>query len=655
MASRLPGTRSGARVQEHLPLHAAHEPVVLLDAAGRPRGTEPKATVHHAATPFHLAFSCHVVDARGRVLITRRSAAKATWPGTWTNACCGHPLPGETLRAAVTRRLRDELGVVPRRMAVALPDFAYRAVMGDGVVEHELCPVVVAEVDGDPDPDPAEVGDVAWLPWEELVERARRSPETLSPWSVEQIDHLAARVRSPHAWLVDRLGPGPTAGAEGSGSDIDGTGTGDGGVADPALDRPPGVTGITGGTAAASRPGPAAPTPVDPLAVVRGPVDAVLAAFLAERQHELVELDPAVAELGAEVRRLVAAGGKRLRPAFVYWGHRAAGEPHDDAVLTAAAAVELLHTFALVHDDVMDRSDRRRGQPTAHRSLADRHAGAGLVGDAGWYGVSGALLAGDLAFVWADQLLEATGRPPAPLAAARRVFTRLRTEVVGGQLLDLRLAHRPLAEVASPAGAAALEREVLRVALLKSARYTVTRPLELGLALAGAVVDDPADVPVTHLDPHHDRLRAALRVYGDAVGVAFQMRDDVLGLFGDHEATGKSCLDDLREGKRTLLVLRALRLADDAGRRLLVGALGDPDLDEATAHRCRQVVAASGALASVEALIEAEHDRALRALRSIGPPPARAADPAVPPVPAGPAEAQDALATLAALATRRDR
>jgi len=586
----------------------ADEPVVLLDAAGRPRGTQPKRTVHHADTPFHLAFSCHVVDAAGRVLISQRSAAKATWPGAWTNACCGHPLPGETLRAAVTRRLRDELGLAPRRMAVALPDFAYRAVMGDGVVEHELCPVVVAEVDEAPDPDPAEVGDVAWVGWDELVERARRSPHTLSPWSVEQIDHLAARARSPHAWLVESLALDTGAGGE------------------SGLDRPPGVTPTPPSSI------PATPTGLptgDPIAAVRGGVDAVLAAFLAEREHDLTELGPAVTDLGAEVQRLVGAGGKRLRPAFVYWGHRAAGGPHDDGVLVAASAVELLHTFALIHDDVMDRSAQRRGHPTAQRSLADQHRRLGMAGDAEWYGVSGALLAGDLAFVWADQLLESTPLPPWALTAARRVFTELRTEVVGGQHLDVRLAHRPLAEAAaSPAGAAALEREALRVALLKSARYTVTRPLELGLALAGA-------------GPDLERLGPSLRAYGDAVGVAFQMRDDVLGLFGDNEATGKSCLDDLREGKRTLLVLRALRLSDDAGRRLLTGALGDPDLDEATAHRCRRLVLASGALASVEALIEAEHERALRALRSAGSP----ADPA----------AVAALEELAAVATRRDR
>jgi geranylgeranyl diphosphate synthase type I len=371
----------------------------------------------------------------------------------------------------------------------------------------------------------------------------------------------------------------------------------------------------------------------------------VLRDFLVEQERAAAALDPAVTQLSCEVRRLVEAGGKRLRPAFVYWGHRAAGgtggataDEAADGVFTAAAAVELLHTFALIHDDVMDRSVRRRGRPTAEQSLAERHRSDGLRGDDAWFGVSGALLAGDLAFVWADQLLETTALPPATLAAARQVFTRLRTEVIGGQYLDVRLAHRPTSQIAAaavggPGGPGAAdhggdaregdaEAAALRVALLKSARYTVTRPLELGAALAGGARPEGA---------------AALAAYGDAVGLAFQLRDDVLGMFGDPAVTGKSCRDDLREGKRTLLVLRALRLADGPDRRLLERSLGDPRLDEDTARRCCRVVAASGALASVEALIDDRQAVALHAIAGLDGAPAAA------------------LTRLAHLATRRDR
>ena len=182
------------------------------------------------------------------------------------------------------------------------------------------------------------------------------------------------------------------------------------------------------------------------------------------------------------------------------------------------------------------------------------------------------------------------------------MFARLCTEVIAGQYLDLRLAAHDGA--GRPDGGDALAR---RVALLKSARYTVTRPLQLGAALAPRPAGGAA-------------LTAVLGAYGDAVGLAFQLRDDVLGLFGEPAVTGKSRLDDLREGKRTLLVVRALHLAPDDDARFLAGALGDPQLDEATAERCRAIVASSGALASVEALIAARRDEAIRAARSVGEP-----------------------------------
>src|SRR6476659_1491059 len=142
--------------------------VVLLDARGRPSATMPKSLVHHRSTPFHLAFSCHVVGADGRALITRRSACKQTWPGVWSNACCGHPRLGETLREAVRRHLAAELGGDLRRVALALGDFAYRAEMPSGIVEHELCPVVVAEVDGPLRLDPAEADGAEWVEWSAL-------------------------------------------------------------------------------------------------------------------------------------------------------------------------------------------------------------------------------------------------------------------------------------------------------------------------------------------------------------------------------------------------------------------------------------------------------------------------------------------------------
>jgi geranylgeranyl diphosphate synthase, type I len=275
----------------------------------------------------------------------------------------------------------------------------------------------------------------------------------------------------------------------------------------------------------------------------------------------------------------------------VYWGHRATGAEHQDGVLAPAAAVELLHNFALIHDDVMDRSAERRGRPTVHESLASTHAGDGLVGDARWFGVGGAILAGDLTFVWADQLLDGADLPPEAVSRARQVFTELRVEVMAGQYLDLRLAAQP--EVSLD--------EAMRVALLKSGRYTVTRPLLLGAAIGG---------PNAH-------LASLLTAYGDAVGVAFQLRDDVLGLFGDPSTTGKGVLDDLREGKRTVLMLHAMQLTDEAGRKVLEELLGNPAVSETDAERVREVVYDCGALAAVERLLAARQGEARRALEPL--------------------------------------
>jgi isopentenyl-diphosphate delta-isomerase type 1 len=535
---------------------STEEHVVLADAHGRPAGTAPKASVHHRETPLHLAFSCHVIDSSGRVLLARRAAGKRTWPATWSNACCGHPQLGETLREAVVRRLADELGLAPRRLGLAIPDFAYRAVMEDGTTEHELCPVVVAEVEGEPSPNCAEVDAVQWVGWDELRHRADAEPLSLSPWSVLQIEGLAALAPSPRQWLEHSPHGG-------------------------LLDHPV---------------GPPAPLADDAcsieqaLAAARGPVEERLLAFVRAAAVRFGAADPGVGEIADAVRRLVERGGKRLRPAFVHWGHVAAGAPRDDRVVTVAAAVELLHTFALLHDDVMDRSATRRGAPAAHVTLAAARPGPSGHPEAGWFGTSAAILAGDLAFLWADELLDEAGGGAA-IDRTRTVFNRLRSEVIAGQHLDLRLAAEPRPS----------EMAARRVALLKTARYTVSRPLQLGAALG----DGSAEL---------DRV---LESYGDAVGTAFQLRDDVLGLYGDPAVTGKSRLDDLREGKRTLLVVRALALGDERQRSTILAALGDPELGEEGAERCRDAVAASGALASVEALTGERHDAAVRAVAGL--------------------------------------
>lgn len=190
---------------------AIMEDVVLVDDEGNPIGTASKATVHHEDTPLHLAFSAYVFNPRGDFLLTRRATAKRTWPGVWTNSCCGHPLPGESLRDAVARRLDDELGLVPTAIDLVLPRFRYRAEMPNGIVENELCPVFRVRTDGTPDPDAAEVSQATWVRWETLVAAAMGDEGAISPWCRSQVAELRELGPDPAAWPVADAGELPRA------------------------------------------------------------------------------------------------------------------------------------------------------------------------------------------------------------------------------------------------------------------------------------------------------------------------------------------------------------------------------------------------------------------------------------------------------------
>ena len=343
---------------------------------------------------------------------------------------------------------------------------------------------------------------------------------------------------------------------------------------------------------------------------VRAAVDARLAEVVDELETELAHVGAGA--MTDELRASVA-GGKRLRAAFCYWSWRAhlsAGADgadgsidahHPDGfaagrstVLGVGAALELFQAAALVHDDVMDDSDTRRGRPATHRLFAATHAAQGWVGASERFGEAAAILLGDLALIAADRAFAAAVAPlgPAVRAGAYRVYDLMRAEVIVGQYRDV------LAQ-ALPWGDPAAEEEQARgVVRAKSARYSVEHPIVLGAILAGA---DPAAV---------DLAAGA----GLALGEAFQLRDDVLGVFGDPATTGKPAGDDLREGKRTVLVARALRRADDAGRATLRDSLGRADLTDAEVQAVREVLRGTGALAEVEALIEALAGPALEAI-----------------------------------------
>jgi geranylgeranyl pyrophosphate synthase len=325
---------------------------------------------------------------------------------------------------------------------------------------------------------------------------------------------------------------------------------------------------------------PAAPPP-DAADVdrVRDAVGAALTDFLATQRTTLAGMDPSLTPVVDEVCAL-AEGGKRLRPLFAYWGWRgvaadAAGPAEDDAaVLRAVAALEFVHASALVHDDVMDGAATRRGRPATHIGFAGRHGAGELTGDGDSFGVGAAILVGDLALVWSDELLRCSGISAPALGRARTVWDTMRTEVTAGQYLDL---LRAAGGLPGPGGA-------LTVARYKSAGYTVQRPLQLGAAIAGT----------------GPRIAEVYSSIGLPLGEAFQLRDDVLGVFGDPAVTGKSADDDLREGKQTLLVALAEEQADAAGRQLLADGLGNPEAGPEQLQALRDLITDTGARLRVE-------------------------------------------------------
>jgi geranylgeranyl diphosphate synthase, type I len=341
-----------------------------------------------------------------------------------------------------------------------------------------------------------------------------------------------------------------------------------------------------------------APTP-DPIEAVSQRLDT----FFSTQREE-------TADWGAEALALVdaggaaIAGGKRLRARFCLAGWRAVEEAPGGVaeptpvIIAAAAALEIFHAAALVHDDLIDNSDTRRGRPASHRALEALHRAAGWTGDAAAFGRSGAILLGDLLVAWSDDLAEEgfAQADSRAAASARAEYATMRRGVTIGQFLDVaeESAFRTSPDDEHAARA-------LRVASLKSARYSIQQPLTIGAALAGA---DAAQLE-------------ALAAFGHPLGMAFQLRDDVLGVFGDASVTGKPSGDDLREGKRTVLIAYARETLPASARRTVDELIGDPELDAGQIAALQATIIDSGALERVEDLIAEYAATAQRALSGV--------------------------------------
>ncbi|MBW3537454.1 MAG: polyprenyl synthetase family protein [Actinobacteria bacterium] len=301
-------------------------------------------------------------------------------------------------------------------------------------------------------------------------------------------------------------------------------------------------------------------------------------------------IDPDLAEPLVTLRATIFSGGKRLRPAFCHWAFvGAGGAPDDPLIVDAGAALELLHSFAVLHDDVMDASRMRHGADTVNCAHESRHRAAGWSGEARRFGDGVAVLVGDLAFVYADMLLARA----APEAVA--VFNELRLEVNLGQYLDLVGTARRDSDLEN----------ARKISLYKSGKYTVERPLHLGAALAGRADGS-------------DELSGRLSEYGLAVGEAFQLRDDLLGAFGDPSVTGKPVGEDLREGKPTPLYALAVARATGGAAEFLDQRYGSADLSEEQIAALREVFTDTGAKAAVEERIDRLIEQGIAALPNCG-------------------------------------
>ena len=327
-------------------------------------------------------------------------------------------------------------------------------------------------------------------------------------------------------------------------------------------------------------------------------VGARLDEFMAERSPMVVDIAP---ELGVflDYSAALLSGGKRFRALFCYWGWNAVGSGRDGfdpleqlepprelaSIVDVATGLELFHAAALVHDDIMDRSDTRRGYPSVHKRFEELHVSGGWRGDVQSFGTGGALLLGDLLLGWSDELIESgfdllESRESA--RAARSEFNRMRSEVTVGQYLDI---------LEESSWRSAEERDQLarahRVLVYKSAKYSVEAPLAIGASMGGGTLAQ----------------LAALRDFGLPLGIAYQLRDDMLGVFGDPEVTGKPAGDDLREGKRTVIIALARAGLPPTSARLFDELLGDPALDAAQIRMLQSTLVDSGAVEKVERMI----------------------------------------------------
>lgn len=293
---------------------------------------------------------------------------------------------------------------------------------------------------------------------------------------------------------------------------------------------------------------------IDQLKKFKTKIDEELGKFLEEKLRESEKIDPEVKRLVEVIKDIVLRGGKRLRPAFVYFAYKACGGKKEKAIIYTSQAIEFLHTFALIHDDIIDKSEKRRGKPAVHQIL----------------GEPGTILAGDLCFVFADEIFTNSAFEDKIIREVQKIYDLLREEVVFGQYLDVLVAKEKTVA----------EEKIMKILEYKSGKYTIERPLHLGAALAEAPL----------------KTFKVFSQYGIPLGIAFQIQDDILGMFGRSEESGKPVDSDLKEGKKTLLVVKALEALGGKEKENFLSLLGNPNCSFADLKWARKIIKATGAL-----------------------------------------------------------
>jgi len=318
---------------------------------------------------------------------------------------------------------------------------------------------------------------------------------------------------------------------------------------------------------------------------LRNETEGALAEFVKGKTEKLNKIDDFLEPIAKSLSEYILAGGKRFRPIFAYLGFLGAGGVANPKIARAFAALELVHVCALIHDDLMDGSDTRRNRESIHRQFQKHHDELKYLGSAANYGASVAILLGDLSLAWSDELIFLSGISQAQHYLALPIFHEMREELMAGQYLDVLESVRGDSDKIRSS----------KIARLKSGKYSIERPLQFGAALAGA----------------NSTLLADFSNFGLALGEAFQLRDDLLGIFGEPSVTGKPSGDDIREGKRTLLIALTLEMCSEKERKLLERSLGEKSLDNSQIADIQELISRCGAGGECERLISALFNEAM--------------------------------------------